>query len=64
MTFAGKILVILNFMMGIIFIGFAMIVYQTRVDLRGQLNESVKRLSAKSAELTGAKTELQARSRI
>lgn len=61
MTFTGKILVILNMFMGILFMGFAMIVYQTRVDLRGQLNESAKKFQAKSAELTTAKTELEAK---
>ena len=61
MTFTGKILVILNMIMGILFMGFAMIVYQTRVDLRGQLNSRDQQISKTNAALTGTKTELQAK---
>lgn len=61
MTFTGKILVILNLIMGIFFMGFAMIVYTTRVDLRQQLEtyerNTVPRISG---DLAKANTEIAA----
>lgn len=37
MTFMGKVFVVLNVLMSFIFMAFAMLVYTTRVDLRGEL---------------------------
>lgn len=60
MTFTGKILVVLNLIMGIFFMGFAMIVYQTRVDLRSQLSGRDATISKLTADQTNVKAELDA----
>jgi hypothetical protein len=60
MTLTGKILVVLNMMMGIFFMGFAMIIYETRTNLRKDMATLNTTLSVTSGNLTQARTELSA----
>jgi hypothetical protein len=60
MTLTGKILVVLNMMMGIFFMGFAMIVYETRADLRKEIQTLNNTTNLTTANLSQAKTELTA----
>jgi predicted nuclease with TOPRIM domain len=59
MTNAGKILVILNLLMGIFFMGFAAIVNQTRVNTRGLLQQRDATIQKTTSDLTTANTSLK-----
>ncbi|MBY0586647.1 hypothetical protein K2X85_05690 [bacterium] len=60
MTLTGKILVVLNMMMGIFFMGFAMIVYETRAGLRQEMALMNNTLNKTSSDLTQSRTLLAA----
>lgn len=60
MTTTGKILVVLNMFMGIFFMGFAMIVYTTRVDLRKELGNRDSTIAKTAADLQSTRTEMEA----
>lgn len=61
MTFMGKILVVLNMIMGIFFMAFAMIVYQTRVDLRKTIDVHLGTISTQQADLDKSRLTIAAR---
>lgn len=58
MTFLGKILVVINMVMSILFMAFALIVYTTREDLRQLLANRDKTISQQNTALAGTNAEL------
>jgi chromosome segregation ATPase len=54
---AGKILVIFNMAVSFLFLGFAIMVCSTRVDLRAQLNQEKSRVSALTTEKGSLQTK-------
>lgn len=61
MTFMGKILVVLNMIMGIFFMAFAMIVYTTRVELRSEIDNHLSTISKQTTDLAEQRTMLTTR---
>lgn len=57
MTFTGKILVVLNLFMSFIFMAFAMMVYTTRVDLKGQLTKKDEEIRTAGSKASSANAE-------
>lgn len=57
MTFIGKILVLLNLVMSLIFMAFAMLVYSTRVELNTKLTKSQNDLAQLRATNSGLEQE-------
>jgi hypothetical protein len=60
MTLTGKILVVLNMMMGVFFMGFAMIVYETRDNLRKEITTLNNTLNKTNGDLVQSRTALAA----
>lgn len=60
MTFMGKILVVVNMLLGIFFMGFAMIVYTTRVNLRGEIENYERTIAQTNSALASSNTEINA----
>ena len=60
MTFTGKTLVVLNLLMSFIFMAFAVMVYGTRTDLRGQLEKKNQEIAKKGQEVSSGVTDKDA----
>lgn len=59
MTFAGKILVLLNLIMSFIFMAFAVMVYQSRIDMKGKLDAANQQVAVEKKKTADMETDKQ-----